>query len=211
MLSINEQVSNDVMQLAMGPLMPVKRFGAYCINGYKFHTSKYEAKRATQNNGVVATFTQPCFSSYRDVNPTQGLLCYYGQLEDIIEISYGNEREVNFVMFDVRWCKSSPNKDRYGFQTVNLANKIYDDERFMFASQAQQCFYVKDPNVNDTWVVLRKPPWATFEGILLDSTTDEDMETEDPAILKETCEDYPHEQNVELSDTVSIREDAPSV
>ena len=128
MLSINEQVSNDVMQLAMGPLMPVKRFGAYCINGNKFHTSKYEAKRATQNNGVVATFTQPCFSSYRDVNPTQGQLCYYGQLEDIIEISYGNDIELNFVMFDVWWCKSYPTKDRYGFQTINLAHNIYADE-----------------------------------------------------------------------------------
>src|SRR3954471_6880844 len=98
MLSINEQVSNDVMQLAMGPLMPVKCFGAYCINGYKFHTSKYEAKRATQNNGVVATFTQSCFSSYKDVNPTQGLLCYYGQLEDIIEISYCNDRVLDIMI-----------------------------------------------------------------------------------------------------------------
>src|SRR3954471_21417650 len=114
MLSINEQVSNDVMQLAMGPLMPVKCFGAYCINGYKFHTSKYEEKRATQNNGVVATFTQICFSSHRDANLVKGQLCYYGQIEDIVEISYVDDKELTHVMFDVRWCKETPNKDRFG-------------------------------------------------------------------------------------------------
>ena len=88
----------------MGPTISIKRYGAYCINRYKFHTSKYEKKRATQNNGVVATFTQTCFSSHRDANPAEGQLCYYGQIEDIVEISYGDNKEFTHVMFDMRWC-----------------------------------------------------------------------------------------------------------
>ena len=51
---------------------------------------------------MVATFTQTCFSSHRDANPVQGQLCYYGQIEDIVEISYGNDNELTHVMFDVR-------------------------------------------------------------------------------------------------------------
>ena len=75
----------------MGPTLPIMRYGAYCINGYKFHISKYEEKRVTQNNGVVATFAQTCFSSHRDANPVESQLCYYGQIEDIVEISYEND------------------------------------------------------------------------------------------------------------------------
>src|SRR4051812_45126417 len=139
----------------MGPIIPIRRFGAYCVNGYKFHTSKYEEKRTTQNNGVVATFTQACFSSYRDLNPIEGQISYYGQLNDIVEISYGHDLTIRHIMFDICWCEASPTKDKFGFQTVNLDKKIYLDERFMFASQAEQCFFVKDLNNLSSWVVLR--------------------------------------------------------
>src|SRR4051812_30230674 len=94
----------------MGPTLPITRYGAYCINGYKFHTSKYEEKRATQNNGVVATFTQTCFSSHRDTNLVEGQLCYYGQIIDIVEILYGNDKELTHVMFDMHWCKKHRTK-----------------------------------------------------------------------------------------------------
>src|SRR5438270_1880907 len=99
--------------------MPVRRYGEYFINGYKFHTSKYEEKRATQNNGVSASFTQACFSSHRDLQPVEGQISYYGQINDIVEISYGNS-EYSFVMFVVRWWKEAENNEFYVFQIVYL-------------------------------------------------------------------------------------------
>src|SRR4051812_40680326 len=105
-----------------------------------FIPTNMKKKRATQNNGVFATFTQTCLSSHKDDSPTNGQICYYGQINDIVEISYGSYNENSFVMFDVRWCKAASNTDCYGFQTVNLSHYIYPNERFMFASQAHQCF-----------------------------------------------------------------------
>src|SRR5436189_1349855 len=189
--------------------MPVRRYGGYFINGYKFHTSKYEEKRATQNNGVSASFTQACFSSHRDLHPLEGQIYYYGQINDIVEISYGNS-EHSFVMFDVRWCKAAEKKDCYGFQTVNLNSHIYPDERFMFASQAEQCFYVKDPNCNDVWVVLHKQPRATFIGTIQSCTTDEAMDADEPIVDVETTADYQYNQNIKLNDaTTTVRADIP--
>src|SRR4051812_44698511 len=106
-------------------------------------------------------------------------------------------------MFDVRWYKTAENKDCYGFQTVNLNNHIYPDKRFMFASQAEQCFYVKDPNCNDVWVVLHKQPRATFTGTMQSCTTDEDMDAEEPIIDVEATTDYQYNQNIELNDATS--------
>ena len=142
--------------------MPVRHCGGYFINDYRFHTSKYEEKRATQNNSDSASFAQACFLSHKDLKPVEGQISYYGQINDIVEISYGSYSESSFVMFDVRWCKAAENKDSYGFQIINLNNHIYPDERFMFASQAEQYFYVKDPNCNDVWVVLHKQLRGTF-------------------------------------------------
>src|SRR4051812_9918821 len=87
---------------------------------------------------VSAPFAQACFSSYNDLQPVEGQISYYGQINDIVEISYGSHGEYSFVMFDARWCKAEENKGCYGFQTINLNNHIYPDERFMFASQAEQ-------------------------------------------------------------------------
>jgi hypothetical protein len=198
----------------MGPTTPVRRYGAYCVKGYKFQTSKYEEKRTTQNNGVLAMFTQTCFSSVRDFNPAEGQICYYGQIEDIVEVFYGADKQFSHVMFDVRWCKAAPSKDRFGFQTINLTQSIYSDERFMFANQAEQCFYVKDPNVNNLWVVLRKPPRAIFDGgSHLNDDAIESDEIEPPQAGEETCiPDFHADQLVEWNGAENrIREEIPSV
>ena len=177
--------------------------------GTSFIQVNMKKKRATQNNGISASFTQACFSSHRDLQPVEGQISYYGQINDIVEISYGNS-EYSFVMFDVRWCKAAENKDCYGFQTVNLNSHIYPDERFMFASQAEQCFYVNDPNCNDVWVVLHKQPRATFTGTIQSCTTDEAMDAEEPIVDVETTADYQYNQNIELNDAITtVRADIP--
>lgn len=51
--------------------------------------------------------------------------------------------------------------------------------------KARQCFYVKDLNNNDVWIVLRKQPQVTFEGILQIYTIDEDMDAEESIIGEE--------------------------
>ena len=61
-------VSNDLKQLAQGPLQNARRFSAFNVNGYKFRTITRENGLKTQNSGVFMTSTTNCVSSHRDVN-----------------------------------------------------------------------------------------------------------------------------------------------
>lgn len=189
----------------------MNRYGAYCVNGYKFQTSTIEEKRATQNNGIVTAFNQECYSSSRDANPIEGRILYYGQLQDIVEIFYGCQLEESYIMFNVRWCDKA-SKDEYGFQTVNLNKEIDQDEPFIFARQAEQCFYIKDAVDPNLWVVLRKPPRSFFEqAIEIDNeaeiVTPVDIETEAEHVL-----DFFSSQDVRLDDDTSqVRIEVPDV
>ncbi|XP_020272521.1 uncharacterized protein LOC109847701 [Asparagus officinalis] len=108
----------------------------------------------------MGLFAQECFSSTRDQNPILADILYYGQLEDIVEVIYGfgKPKQCTYTMFKVRWCPAKKQKDHYGFTLVNLHREVYTDEKFIFAEQADQCFFVRDPNVISDWVVLYKEP-----------------------------------------------------
>ena len=51
-----EEVPQCIVHLANGPIASVNRYGAYCVNGFKFHMSYIEQKQTIQNNGVVQAF-----------------------------------------------------------------------------------------------------------------------------------------------------------
>jgi len=57
--------------------MVAKRYTAYFINGYRFHTKKRDAPRITQNSGVTLSTTTDSFASSRDQNPIDGNVVYY--------------------------------------------------------------------------------------------------------------------------------------
>ena len=58
--------------LSRGPNTLVTCFKGYIINGFRFHTKDYEAKRKTQNSGVVVVAETSSFASARDMNPITG-------------------------------------------------------------------------------------------------------------------------------------------
>ena len=55
--------------LSRGPNTLVICFKGYIINGFRFHTKDYKAKRKTQNSGVVVVAETSSFASVRDMNP----------------------------------------------------------------------------------------------------------------------------------------------
>ena len=80
-------VSEEVKYLS-GPNNLVKRYNAFIINGFRFHTKSRERFKRTQNNGVVVTSSITSYASARDSNPVEGNVNYFGIINDIIEVDY---------------------------------------------------------------------------------------------------------------------------
>ena len=197
---------------AKHPYYAVSQYGGYRVNGYKFHTMKVDDTKVTQNSGVMATFSRECFSNRRDQNPVENNMTYYGRLEDVVEIfyGYGGPNEHKYMMFMIRWCFTKTQKDPFGFTIVNLDKEIDSDEKFMFASQVGQCFYVKDPTVKDEWVVLYKDSRAYIQP----STNEDDDESyinnfNEPNIA---IDEFSYPQNIVFeTDTPTTRTDIPNI
>ena len=81
-------MSNHLKWLAKGPNFVAKRYTEYFINEYRFHTKTRYAPCKTQNSGVTLSATTDSFASARDQNPVDGMVLYYGIIQDIIEIYY---------------------------------------------------------------------------------------------------------------------------
>ena len=83
--------------LSRGPNTLVTCFKGYIINGFRFHTKDYEAKRKTQNSEVVVVAETSSFASAWDMNPITGDVPYYGVLIEVVELHYlGGNRVVLF-------------------------------------------------------------------------------------------------------------------
>jgi len=164
----------------------------------------------------MAIFSQNCFSSSRDQNPVIGEIIYYGQVEDIIELfyAYGLKDQRSYVMFKVRWCHSEKNKDEFGFNIVNLNKEIYRNEKFMFANQADQCFYVRDHTNPNVWVVLYKEPKSIVLPTNKEDDVDYDIDNCDNQIeaVNNVWQDFSYPQDISFNIFApQTRVDIPSV
>ena len=70
-------MSAELRQVANGYAYRVKSFGAYDVNGYRFHTTKHEQIRPNRRTTNTGVFT-----------PGDDGLEYYGTLEEIYELSF---------------------------------------------------------------------------------------------------------------------------
>ncbi|KAL7202515.1 hypothetical protein ACSBR1_034064 [Camellia fascicularis] len=134
-------------------------------------------RRATQNCGVALKADTISYASQKDKNPHVGSVYYYGQLTDIVEIRYSNEKK--HVLFKCDWIDNIHGKiqDVFNFTLVNFNHLLYRDDRitnepFILASQAEQVWYVAD---------LLQPDWQVAvkmsqRGIFDMSSTDPQIE-----------------------------------
>ncbi|XP_031265479.1 uncharacterized protein LOC116123878 [Pistacia vera] len=140
-------VNEVLLSLSCGTFYGIQRFSGYIINGFRFHTKQLEGKRVKQNSGVLVK------GMVEDKN-----IDYYGVLNEIIELQYLNEKRI--VLFKCDWWDvhvigRGVKNDKYGFVSVNTTRKLYTDEPFVLASQAQQICYVNDGS-NPNWLVVLK-------------------------------------------------------
>ncbi|KAG8473410.1 hypothetical protein CXB51_035692 [Gossypium anomalum] len=153
-----------------GPNRVIKRYSAFLINGYRFHTKYRERMRRTQNCGVVVNSSITSYASARDSNPVEGNVEYYGLLTDIIELDYYGRWKV--ILFRCDWADVNTargiKKDQFGFTMVNFSRLIHTgqqlmDEPYVFSSQVKQVFYSKDPTDEGWYVVHRNTPRDLFD------------------------------------------------
>ncbi|GMI63804.1 hypothetical protein HRI_000049700 [Hibiscus trionum] len=159
------EVSEEVKWLSQGPDRIVKRYNAFLINGFRFHTKSRERLRRTQNCGVVVTSSITSYASARDNHPVEGDVEYFGVLTDIIELDYYGRGKV--VLFRCDWADVNTTRgikrDQFGFTVVNFSRLIHTgqqlmDEPYVFSSQVKQVFYCHDPMNKGWYVVLRNTP-----------------------------------------------------
>ncbi|XP_006590121.1 uncharacterized protein [Glycine max] len=144
--------SETLRLLALGPNLNVPTWQGYDINGYAFYTKSQDARSTMQNSGVSVEGEAAHFSSVFDNNPINASMTYYGVIEDIWELDYGQFR---VPVFSCRWVHANTGvrKDKMGFTLVDLKKGGYNDEPFIMAVQARQVFYVEDPS-DPTWSVV---------------------------------------------------------
>ena len=85
--------------------------------------------------------TTDSFASARDQNPVDGMVLYYGIIQDIIEID--NWGCFSVVLFNCDWFHNEV--DDYGLTRVYFNKKSSTNNPFVLASQVHQVFYVEDP------------------------------------------------------------------
>ncbi|MED6165105.1 hypothetical protein PIB30_096438 [Stylosanthes scabra] len=86
--------SNELKWLASGPMIQVRRFVAYNVNGYKFRTIAKEERMKMQNNGVYVTSDTRSYASKRDNHVAiEARLVYY--VEDVVEKEWSVVVHVN--------------------------------------------------------------------------------------------------------------------
>ncbi|XP_060210294.1 uncharacterized protein LOC132637179 [Lycium barbarum] len=155
----NVEVPDYLRGLAQGPNSVAKRYTAYFINGYRFHTKTRDAPRKTQNSGVTLSATTDSFASARDQNPIDGEVIYYGVIQDIIEIDYYGHFSV--VLFRCDWF---PNEvDEYGLTRVYFNRLCSSNNPYVLASQVHQVFYVEDPVEKEVYYARNKVPVDLYD------------------------------------------------
>ncbi|XP_075086291.1 uncharacterized protein LOC142168999 [Nicotiana tabacum] len=130
----NIEVPDYLRWLAKGPNTIAKRYAAYFINGYRFHTIERDSRCKTQNSGVTLSATTDSFASSRDQNPIDGEVIY--SIQDIIEIDYWGCFSV--VLFRCDWFQDPVEKDVY-----YARNKVPID---LYDLEEENC-----PNIEDAF------------------------------------------------------------
>ncbi|XP_026429120.1 uncharacterized protein LOC113325106 [Papaver somniferum] len=117
-------------------------YSACNLNGIRYHTKQREARRTTQNSGLVVD------SVFESI----------GTLYDVIEVEYLKNYRV--VLFKCDWFDLTPRKKNlktdHDLTCLNVSSTWYKNDPYVIASDARQVFYLDDHKFGADWKVVLK-------------------------------------------------------
>jgi hypothetical protein len=132
--SNNAVITDEIKNLAAGPLFTVTRYEGMDVNGYTFYTMTQDKNSIYQNSGVRVRAVVDDSNDDDDDTETD---TYYGQIKEIWELDYIG---LKVAMFRCRWVtkeKRAVSKDKYGYVSVDLWVFGYKNEPFVFANDVE--------------------------------------------------------------------------
>jgi len=137
----NDNASKTLRLLVVGPNLNVHTWKGYDINNYSFYTKSQDDKSTMQNSGVIVDAHLDHFSSELDNNSIRASMPYFGVIQEIWELYYG---EFRVHVFKCQWVNGNVgvHQDKMGFTLVDLERVCYKDEPFFMVAQPRQVFYV---------------------------------------------------------------------
>ncbi|KAJ8639970.1 hypothetical protein MRB53_016664 [Persea americana] len=130
-------IPSNVQVLAMGPYRDQVCRTGYKINGYDFHTKTYARGKRTTNTGVCVQ--EDCYNELGRA--------FYGELEEIIELSYKGTYGGQINLFKCRWfdSKKEIHVDRHGIADIDVYRSTYVNAPFALPTQTLQVYYTPCP------------------------------------------------------------------
>ncbi|WVZ97968.1 hypothetical protein U9M48_043463 [Paspalum notatum var. saurae] len=153
------KVHDDLKQLTH-MYVTARNYGRYDVNGYHFRTAKLEKSRplaATVNSGVMT-------SAYDD---SDNIVNYYGVLQNIVELVFGDPKELKVVFFECDWFdpRNGTRIDKYGMVEVKHSSRFPSRiNSVVLANEAQQVYYLPypHPTFKAWWVAFKVNPQMMF-------------------------------------------------
>jgi hypothetical protein len=156
----DSNVHDDLRQLLHGSTT-ARGYGCYNINGFRFRSTKFEAKNpyaATTNSGVVTT------ASASDGSITE----YFGVIQNIVELKFEGSKDLRVVLFYCDWFNSKlgygvKHNKKFGLVEVNHKLRLSGNNPFVLAHQVEMVYYMSYPccleSLEPWWIVQRvRPP-----------------------------------------------------
>lgn len=136
-LTVETTIPANVIPLAMGPDRDQVSRNGYKVNGYDFHTKAYGLTKRTTNSGLCVQG-----DCYNELNRA-----FYGELEEVIELSYKGTYGGHINLFKCRWFDSERGirVDKHKIIDIDLHRSTYSDEPFVLPTQTTQVYYTPSP------------------------------------------------------------------
>jgi hypothetical protein len=156
--SNNVVITDEIRNIAAGPLFTVTRYEGMDINGYTFYTMTQDKKSVYQNSGVRVRAVVD--DSHDDDDDTE-TDTYYGQIEEIWELDYVG---LKVALIRCRWVtngKKAVSKDKYGYVSVDLRVFGYKMNRLSSPTMLSKCsMYLTLQRRTGMWLCLKKGLWG---------------------------------------------------
>lgn len=142
----DHRATDDLYALSQFPDDRYSSWQSCVVHGVRFRCKVRDDKFTTQCSGV-------CAGEYDDETRI-----YYGVLLEVMELDFILGRKV--FMFRCKWYNTNPKGKKmvvdHKLTSIDITSKWFVDEPFIFATQAQQVFYLKDMARGKNWMVVQK-------------------------------------------------------